>query len=151
MSTLKQGLIECINVNHEITDMLDFLCFNEYPIIGDYGKATTEKDSIEVFGNYENMVRYVRMKYPSKKLVWSEIGVQNVYESFSNPSNYSIVEKPNATPANGNTIPIYFGGLLNNSNMINLIDEIALWYTEYYFNYYDKLVLFRNYFNRKEV
>lgn len=151
MSTLKQGLIECINVNPDITDMLDFLCFNDYPIIGDYGKATTEKDSVEVFGNYENLIRYVKMKYPSKKLIWSEIGVQNAYESFSNPANYRIIDNPNSTPANGNTIPIYFGGLLNNHNMINLIDEIALWYTEYYYNYYDKLTIFRNYFNRKEV
>lgn len=151
MSTLKQGLIECINVNPDITDVLDFLCFNDYPIIGDYGKATTEKDSVEVFGNYENLIRYVKMKYPSKKLIWSEIGVQNAYESFSNPANYRIINNPNATPSNGNTIPIYFGGLLNNQNMINLIDEIALWYTEYYYNYYDKLTIFRNYFNRKEV
>lgn len=150
MSTLKQGLIECINTHKDITDMLDFLCFNEYPIVGDYGKQTTEKDSYEIFGNYINLLRYVRLYYPSKKILWSEIGVQNVYETFSNPANYEIVNKPNATPANGNVIPIYFKGLLENQDMINLIDEICLWYTEYYFNYYDKIKFFRDYFIRKE-
>lgn len=134
-------VIEMINYHYELANTLSFLCANDYPSGGYNGKNTTINDTLNAFNSYELSIKTIKNLMPNKKLYWSEVGIQDNYENYINPADWTF---QNDNPsANGNTIPIYFYGLIN-FNGLNNIEEVWLWYTEFYINAKDKLDIFKS-------
>ena len=134
-------IIEMINYHNDLANTLSFLCANDYPSCGFNNKNTTIFDTSEAFNNYEMTIKTIKNLMPDKKLFWSEVGIQDNYANYINPADWTF--QNNELSASGNTIPIYFTGLINFEG-INNIDEIWLWYTEYFINFKDKLNVFKN-------
>lgn len=138
--------LDCYYSHPEVTDTFDFLAINTYPIIGDNKNLTSDEEVKKVYEEYYNFAKTIKSLYPTKDLVISEIGVQNVWESLSNPSNYLIEEMTGVTNSYGKVIPVFFGGLLNDNRMNELFSGIWLWYSEYYNSYLKETKIFRNKF-----
>lgn len=134
-------IIEMINYNYTLADTLSFLCANDYPNAGYNGKNTTIDDALNGFNDYQLRIKTIKNLMPTKKLFWSEVGIQDNYENYINPADWTF--QNDYPSANGNTIPIYFYGLVNFDG-INDIDEVWLWYTEYFIDFKDKLKIFKN-------
>lgn len=134
-------IIEMINYHYELANTLSFLCANDYPSVGYNGKNTSLEDTLNAFNNYELSIKTIKNLMPNKKLYWSEVGIQDNYENYINPADWTF--QNDYPSANGNTIPIYFYGLIN-FNSLNNIEEVWLWYTEFYINAKDKLDIFKS-------
>lgn len=134
-------IIEMINYNYTLANTLSFLCANDYPSAGYNGKNTTINDTLDAFNNYEIRIKTIKNLMPTKKLFWSEVGIQDNYENYINPADWTF--QNDYPSANGNTIPIYFYGLVNFDG-INDVDEVWLWYTEYFIDFKNKLEIFKN-------
>lgn len=134
-------IIEMINYNYTLANTLSFLCANDYPNAGYNGKNTTINDTLNAFNDYQLRIKTIKNLMPTKKLFWSEVGIQDNYENYINPADWTF--QNDYPSANGNTIPIYFYGLVNFDG-INDVDEVWLWYTEYFIDFKDKLEIFKN-------
>lgn len=139
------SLLKCIYTNTSIINQLDFIACNHYPVIGDNKELTSYKDVDGAMEDVFNCIKTIKELIPYKKIIWSETGVQNVWESLSHPSDWQIENMSGVTNSNGNIIPLYFNPLIYNDKL-KYVDELWLWYTEYYDKYYDKLIDFRKLF-----
>ena len=70
------------------------------------------------------IINYLKEKYPSKEVIFSETGVQDYWEALAKPEYFNWVTK---TPANGKAQDIYLYGLLEVCNN-EYIDGICWWY-----------------------
>lgn len=138
--------LDCYYSHPEVTNLFDFIAINSYPIIGDNKNYTSEKEVKEVYEEFYKQIQLIKSYYPTKQLIISEIGVQNVWESLSSPANYLIKDMAGVTNAYGKIIPLFFGGLINDNRMNEMLSEVWLWYSEYYNDYLKQTVIFRNKF-----
>lgn len=133
------GIFDMINYQPELANNLDFFSANQYPNIGFYGKNTSQKDVINRFNDYAEMLKTIKVLYPNKKIILSEIGVQDVWEALINPADWELEKTGENTQ--GEIINLYFDGFVK-SDLFKLLDEIWLWYTEYFHKYPKKLKVF---------
>lgn len=141
-----EHFLDCYYSYPAVTDAFDFIAINEYPIIGDDKNLTSEHEIKEVYNEFYALAKTIKSYYPSKDFIISEIGVQNVWESLSRPSNYLIEAMEGVTNSQGKIIPLFFGGLINDNRMNELFSEIWLWYSEYYPDYLKETIIFRDKF-----
>lgn len=141
-----EHFLDCYYSYPTVTDAFDFIAINEYPIIGDDKNLTSEHEIREVYDEFYALAKIIKSYYPSKDFVISEIGVQNVWESLSRPSNYLIESMSGVTNSQGKIIPLFFGGLINDNRMSALFSAIWLWYSEYYPDYQYQTKIFRDKF-----
>lgn len=140
------NFLDCYYSYPSVTNTFDFIAINDYPIIGDNKNLTSEEEVKEVYENFYNLATKVKSLYPNKDFILSEIGVQNVWESLSKPSNYNIGSMSGVTNSEGKIIPLYFSGLLKDSRLNGIFKEVWLWYTEYYKDYVEEAKIFRDTF-----
>ena len=140
------NFLDCYYSYPSVTNTFDFIAINDYPVIGDNKNLTSKEEVKEVYENFYNLAKKIKSLYPNKDLILSEIGVQNVWESLSKPSNYNIGSMSGVTNSDGKIIPLFFSGLLNDTRLDGIFKETWLWYTEYYKDYVKETKIFRDTF-----
>lgn len=125
-SNLELGIGYMIQYSPNLCEAVDFFAFNYYQIFPFKKELTTYDDSIFAWDKALDSLYTYKQEYPDKDIILSETGCLDNWLNMMNPADFTL----NQYPANGQTYPIYFYGLLNNKIANNDLKEVWLWYDE---------------------
>ena len=124
------------NTNLKLSDAviqnLDTFYINVYPGISGSGKYITKLEAIEAFNQCDVDLWIVKLKkdYPNKKIVISEIGTNDYWESLACPSSWQVSGN---SKTGGYAVDTYITAMMEffiNKNVE--IEELWWWYDLYY-------------------
>ena len=124
------------NTNLRLSDAviqnLDTFYINVYPGISGSGKYITKLEAIEAFNQCDVDLWIVKLKkdYPNKKIVISEIGTNDYWESLACPSSWQVSGN---SKTGGYAVDTYITAMMEffiNKNVE--IEELWWWYDLYY-------------------
>lgn len=140
-SNLELGIGYMIQYSPSLCEAVDFFAFNYYQIFPFKKELTTYDDSIFAWDKALDSLYTYKQEYPDKDIILSETGCLDNWLNMMNPADFTL----NQYPANGQTYPIYFYGLLNNKIANNDLKEVWLWYDEQLVDYDDVIDYFKYY------
>ena len=118
----------CMQIPDAIINALDYIGFNEYPILCAFeGKATADSVA-KAFDSYQIAMYADKLKAKGIKVYISEVGCVNQANALRAPSEGTMGEYNGMT-----NILLEFKGFkkyLNDSDLGNLIETFNPWYTE---------------------
>ena len=108
---------------------------NTYPMISYKMQATTYKDSIYAWSQYDRCVEMCKELYPNKPFIMSECGIQNYWEALKQPSKVLT----DGTNGDGEVAKLFYYGLFENRNLNNDVEEVWMWFGEgmHYDDFYE--------------
>ena len=120
------------NLPDAVIKNLDTFYINVYPGISGFGKYMTKQEAIEAFEqcDVDLWIEKVKKQYPDKKIVISEMGVDDYWENFAAPSTWYI---NGASKTGGHAVDTYITAMMEffiNKNVD--IEELWWWYNLYY-------------------
>lgn len=118
----------CMQIPDAILEVLDYIGFNEYPLLCAFeGKATADSIS-KAFDSYQIAMYADKLKAKGLKVYISEVGCCNQTNALSAPASGSTGDYNGMT-----NILLEFKGFkkyLSDSNLGNLIESFNPWYAE---------------------
>ena len=121
-----------LKLSDEVIQNLDTFYINVYPGISGSGKYITKLEAIEAFNQCDVDLWIVKLKkdYPNKKIVISEIGTNDYWESLACPSSWQVSGN---SKTGGYAVDTYITAMMEffiNKNID--IEELWWWYDLYY-------------------
>ena len=121
-----------LQLSNEVIENLDTFYINVYPGISGSGKYITKLEAIEAFNQCDVDLWIVKLKkdYPNKKIVISEIGTNDYWESLACPSSWQVSGN---SKTGGYAVDTYITAMMEffiNKNVE--IEELWWWYDLYY-------------------
>ena len=121
-----------LKLSDEVIQNLDTFYINVYPGISGSGKYITKLEAIEAFNQCDVDLWIVKLKkdYPNKKIVISEIGTNDYWESLACPSSWQV---SGTSKTGGYAVDTYITAMMEffiNKNVE--IEELWWWYDLYY-------------------
>ena len=121
-----------LQLSNAVIQNLDTFYINVYPGISGSGKYITKLEAIEAFNQCDVDLWIVKLKkdYPNKKIVISEIGTNDYWESLACPSSWQV---SGTSKTGGYAVDTYITAMLEffiNKNVE--IEELWWWYDLYY-------------------
>ena len=121
-----------LKLSDEVIQNLDTFYINVYPGISGSGKYITKLEAIEAFNQCDVDLWIVKLKkdYPNKKIVISEIGTNDYWESLACPSSWQVSGN---SKTGGYAVDTYITAMMEffiNKNVE--IEELWWWYDLYY-------------------
>lgn len=129
VSISMSNTISVLYTNPELINAMDIICCNEYPSLGHNVKESNYKDLSQYFNATIEVIKKIKRLY-NKPFILSEIGVQDSWDSFINPANWRLT----GNKSYGLSILYYFSPMFD-SGLLNIVDGVWLWYTEYFYKY----------------
>ena len=126
------GFNSNLQLSDDVIKNLDTFYINVYPGISGFGKYITKQEAIEAFEqcDIDLWIEKIKKQYPNKKIVISEMGVDDYWENLAAPSSWFI----NGTSKTGGyAVDTYITAMLEffiNKNVD--IEELWWWYDLYY-------------------
>ena len=126
------GFNSNLQLSDEVIQNLDTFYINVYPGISGFGSYMTKQEAIEAFEqcDVDLWIEKVKKQYPNKKIVISEMGVDDYWENLAAPSTWQV----NGTSKTGGyAVDTYITAMLEffiNNNVD--IEELWWWYDLYY-------------------
>ena len=126
------GFNSNLQLSDEVIQNLDTFYINVYPGISGFGKYMTKQEAIEAFEqcDVDLWIEKIKKQYPNKKIVISEMGVDDYWENLAAPSTWYV----NGTSKTGGyAVDTYITAMLE--FFINKhvdIEELWWWYDLYY-------------------
>ena len=126
------GFNSNLQLSDEVIQNLDTFYINVYPGISGFGGYMTKHEAIEAFEqcDIDLWIEKVKKQYPNKKIVISEMGVDDYWENLAAPSTWQV----NGTSKTGGyAVDTYITAMLEffiNNNVD--IEELWWWYDLYY-------------------
>ena len=126
------GFNSNIQLSDEVIQNLDTFYINVYPGISGFGGYMTKQEAIEAFEqcDVDLWIEKIKKQYPNKKIVISEMGVDDYWENLAAPSTWQV----NGTSKTGGyAVDTYITAMLEffiNNNVD--IEELWWWYDLYY-------------------
>ena len=126
------GFNSNLQLPDEVIQNLDTFYINVYPGISGFGGYMTKQEAIEAFEqcDIDLWIEKVKKQYPNKKIVISEMGVDDYWENLAAPSTWQV----NGTSKTGGyAVDTYITAMLEffiNNNVD--IEELWWWYDLYY-------------------
>jgi hypothetical protein len=111
---------ELYTLNSTIINACDVLSVNLYPIYSIHYKDTTVEQCQCAFDQYSHYFRYLKNVY-GKDIIISEVGCCSSWDAIENPATF-FTTNPSGLP------PYLVLKSLFNSNLINYVKEVWLWY-----------------------
>ena len=121
-----------LQLSNAVIENLDTFYINVYPGISGSGKYITKLEAIEAFNQCDVDLWIVKLKkdYPNKKIVISEIGTNDYWESLACPSSWQV---SGTSKTGGYAVDTYITAMMEffiNKNVD--IEELWWWYNLYY-------------------
>ena len=118
--------------NNDYYEASDVICANLYPSMGKKGSNTTIDDINNAFEMEDRIkkIKYYHDANPTKKLIVSEIGIQDYWIALQAPSYYSWNESDKVA-TNGEAPNLLLNGVFENLNK-SYIEEVWWWFDLYY-------------------
>ena len=121
-----------LKLSDAVIENLDTFYINVYPGISGSGKYITKLEAIEAFNQCDVDLWIVKLKkdYPNKKIVISEIGTNDYWESLACPSSWQVSGN---SKTGGYAVDTYITAMMEffiNKNVE--IEELWWWYDLYY-------------------
>ncbi len=126
------GFNSNLQLSDEVIQNLDTFYINVYPGISGFGGYMTKQEAIEAFEqcDVDLWIEKIKKQYPNKKIVISEMGVDDYWENLAAPSTWQV----NGTSKTGGyAVDTYITAMLEffiNNNVD--IEELWWWYDLYY-------------------
>ena len=121
-----------LQLSNAVIQNLDTFYINVYPGISGSGKYITKQEAIEAFNQCDVDLWITKLKkdYPNKKIVISEIGTNDYWESLACPSSWQV---SGASKTGGYAVDTYITAMMEFfiNNDID-IEELWWWYDLYY-------------------
>ena len=126
------GFNSNLQLSEEVIQNLDTFYINVYPGISGSGKYITKLEAIEAFNQCDVDLWIVKLKkdYPNKKIVISEMGTNDYWESLACPSSWQV---SGTSKTGGYAVDTYITAMMEffiNKNVE--IEELWWWYDLYY-------------------
>ena len=126
------GFNSNLELSNAVIQNLDTFYINVYPGISGSGKYITKQEAIESFNqcDVDLWITKVKKQYPDKKIVISEMGTNDYWESLACPSSWQV---SGASKTGGYAVDTYITAMMEffiNNNID--IEELWWWYDLYY-------------------
>lgn len=118
----------CMQIPDAILEALDYIGFNEYPILSTHDSNATTNEIAKAFDSYQIAMYADKLKAKGLKVYISEVGCTNQTNALSAPSSGSTGDYNGMT-----SILLEFKGFkkyLTDSSLNNTIETFNPWYTD---------------------
>ena len=118
--------------NNDYYEASDVICANLYPSMGAKGSNTTIDDINNAFEMADRIkkIKYYHDANPTKKIIVSEIGIQDYWIALQAPSYYKWNESDKVA-TDGEVPNLLLNGVFENLNK-SYIEEVWWWFDLYY-------------------